>query len=54
MRGIRSLKPIVLGGRSFTETELLRRQAAALDALTRIAVLLQSQGAPIRIGMEEE
>ncbi len=51
--GIRALKPLVLGGRTFTETERLRREAVALSALQTIARLMENQGAPTRPECED-
>ena len=48
VEGIRLLMPLVMGERRFTETEILRRQAAALVCLQRVARLMRDAGAPIR------
>jgi len=47
MDGIRLLRPLVNGER-LDRTEVLRRQARALDAFRHIAWLLHAAGAPIR------
>ena len=54
VKGIRYLRPVVRGERCFTETDRLRHLAVALSALTMIAWLMQSQGAPIRPDFEDE
>lgn len=46
--GIRALEPLVVGERAFTESERIRREAAALNALQVIARLLESVGACTR------
>lgn len=47
-RGYRALLPIVEGDKGYTETERLRREAIALNALTEIIRLLESVGAQTR------
>ena len=47
VEGIRALEPLV-SGKDLTETEKLRRAAVALNALQRIARLLESVGACTR------
>lgn len=48
VEGIRSLTPLVMDGRKYSETEVIRRQATALVCLQRIARLMADAGAPIR------
>lgn len=48
VRGIRALRPLVMNGRDFTETERLRRTAMALNALQTIARFLEGVGAQTR------
>jgi len=48
VRGMRALRPLVVNGREFTETERLRRAATALDALQTIARFLEGVGAQTR------
>ena len=43
---IRMLKPLVMGERSFSETESLRRIATALICSQKIARLMEGAGAP--------
>ena len=47
-RGIRALRPLVENRRTFTHTEVLRREAIALDALQTIARFLEGVGAQTR------
>jgi hypothetical protein len=44
----RALTPLVEGERAFTETERLRREAIALNAVQMISRLLEGVGAPTR------
>jgi hypothetical protein len=46
--GILALEPVVRGDRSFSETDRLRREAQALNALQRVARILESVGAQTR------
>lgn len=46
--GIKALEPVVSGERSLTESERIRREAQALNALQRIARLMEGAGAPTR------
>lgn len=43
--GIRALEPVLTGSHPMNETERIRREAMALNALQRIARLLESVGA---------
>ena len=47
MRGLRSLRPLVEGD-AFDRTEVLRRQAVALDAFQSVLRHLESVGAQTR------
>ena len=48
IRGIRALRPLVDGEETIDPTEILRRQAIALDALQSIARFLENVGAETR------
>jgi len=48
VKGIHALTPLVEGERIFTETERLRRESIALNALQTICRLLEMVGAPTR------
>lgn len=48
VRGIRALRPLVNGSKPLDQTEILRRQAIALDALQSIARFLENVGAQTR------
>ena len=48
VEGIRTLEPLLKDGSGMTETEKLRRAAVALNALQKIARLLESVGACTR------
>lgn len=47
-RGIRALEPLVHDRQRFTQAEVLRRQAIALNALQKIARFMESVGAETR------
>jgi hypothetical protein len=46
--GIVALEPVVRGERIFTETDRLRRESLALNALQKVARILESVGAQTR------
>jgi hypothetical protein len=48
LRGVKLLRPLVNGRQQFDQTEMLRRQAGALDALQTILRFLESVGAKTR------
>ena len=48
MRGVRLLRPLVHGRQQFDQTEILRRQAGALDAFQTILRFLENVGARTR------